>query len=100
MIITTYTVYRVLKNFFMGEMEFSMELQADMDKLIAISTDHENFKRFFPAQITDIKIINKNEEKIILFTVKHTVKNQNKGCHLHKNKGLITKKKGIKFLIG
>ena len=49
----------------MTVLEFSLNLPASSTNLIKTATDYENFKNFLPSQIRNIKILEKDNEKII-----------------------------------
>lgn len=49
----------------MTVLEFSLNLPASSTNLIKTATDYENFKKFLPSQIRNIKILEKDNEKII-----------------------------------
>lgn len=46
-------------------MEFEITLAANKDKLFAIATDFETYKKLLPDQILDVKITQKNDGEIV-----------------------------------
>lgn len=48
-----------------SDLEFTMVLPAKPEKIFEIITDYENIIKFFPAQLQEIKIINKSKNETI-----------------------------------
>ena len=60
-------------------MDFSLTLTAPLEKIMLCLTDYENITKFTPAQLKNIKIIEKNSDLIITeetLEFKTVVKNQ------------------------
>lgn len=64
----------------MPNLEFSINIPADPDKLLVIATDYENFYKFFPSQIKSIKIVDRHNndvttEEVLFFktVLKHEI---------------------------
>lgn len=49
----------------MSNLEFTMVLPAKPEKIFEMITDYENIIKFFPAQLREIKIINKSKNETI-----------------------------------
>ena len=49
----------------MSNLEFTMVLPAKPEKIFEMITDYENIIKFFPAQLREIKIINKSNNETI-----------------------------------
>jgi len=70
----------------MSKLDFSINLTASAENLMKLSTDYENLPEYLPHQLQSVKIIEKNDEKIIteeIFTFKTIFKNtiQQKAAH-------------------
>jgi len=70
----------------MSKLDFSINLTASAENLMKLSTDYENLPEYLPHQLQSVKIIEKNDEKIIteeIFTFKTIFKNtiQQKAIH-------------------
>ena len=80
----------------MGKLQFSMNSTIEPEKLVNYLTDFEQYQKFFPKQIKEVKILDKQngeiitEETIIFSTlIKHPF--VQKSCHkLISNKELFT----------
>ena len=80
----------------MGKLQFSMNSTVEPEKLVNYITDFEQYQKFFPKQIKEVKILDRQngeiitEETIIFSTlIKHPF--VQKSCHkLISNKELLT----------
>ena len=80
----------------MGKLQFSMNSTVEPEKLVNYITDFEQYQKFFPKQIKEVKILDRQngeiitEETIIFSTlIKHPF--VQKSCHkLISNKELFT----------
>lgn len=71
----------------MSKLDFSINLPASAENLMKLSTDYENLPEYLPHQLQSVKIIDKDDDKIIteeILTFKTVFKNTIEQKAVHK----------------